>query len=564
MFKMWKLDLRSSFAYIAATAVVMIVYQGIGLILEIVLDTEIPGHGHLILLSGIAVLAIGFYPLAWALNRLFKSVLPRPQDRSVETLKDFSLSLSAVRIEENLGERVIHTLSDTLGLSGGALVRINPEGQEILFADGFSKEEQDSAIAAWHDCTHKQQRQIANTREWTFVPLCWQTELIGILVFRGEEAKKLDKLEMKILETLAPQVAVAIHNRELYEELKLANALTHNLFASLPGGVMAWNSKGNIVLINSALATLVGRRKEELLGVRITRLPGFRKLWRVLKEHGLNGPEEIHNLELVFSDQNYKPRTFNITFVPFKVGGEHLFGLVLTDITEIREMQVKLARGDRLSALGIMTAGLAHEMRNGLHGIQGFAGILEGETVGNDSFHHMAKGIREDSERLTRLLNNFLLFARKPDLQLIELDLKEIIMTSVGLVKRLPQSPGIEINTVFPPDDNKVLGDKDKLYQVFINLLLNALEAPRVSKVDIKLAFTQDSATVVIKDNGAGILEKDREKIFDPFFTTKSGGTGLGLSIVHQIIKEHHGDIDIVDTSEGARVVIKLPSGQEE
>jgi signal transduction histidine kinase len=132
------------------------------------------------------------------------------------------------------------------------------------------------------------------------------------------------------------------------------------------------------------------------------------------------------------------------------------------------------------------------------------------------------------------------------------------------LVKRLSQSPGIEINTVFPPDDNKVLGDKDKLYQVFINLLLNALEAPRVSKVDIKLAFTQDSATVVIKDNGAGILEKDREKIFDPFFTTKSGGTGLGLSIVHQIIKEHHGDIDIVDTGEGARVVIKLPSGQEE
>jgi PAS domain S-box-containing protein len=559
---MWKLDLRSSFAYIAATAVVMIVYQGIGLILEIVLDTEIPGHGHLILLSGIAVLAIGFYPLAWALNRLFKSVLPRPQDRSVETLKNFSLSLSAVKIEENLGERVIHTLSDTLGLSGGALVRIKPEGQQILFADGFSKEEQESALAAWYDC--KQQTPIANTREWTLVPLCWQTELIGILIFRGEEAKTLDKLEMKILETLAPQVAVAIRNRELYEELKLTNALTHNLFASLPGGVMAWNSKGNIVLINSALATLVGRRKEELLGLRITRLPGFRKLWRVLKEHRLNGPEEIHNLELVFSDQNYKPRTLNITFVPFKVGGEHLFGLVLTDITEMREMQVKLARGDRLSALGIMTAGLAHEIRNGLHGIQGFAGILEGETVGNDSFHHMAKGIREDSERLTRLLNNFLLFARKPDLQMIELDLKEIIMTSVGLVKRLPQAQGIEINTVFPPHDNAVLGDKDKLYQVFINLLLNALEAPRVSRVNIQLNFSRAIATVVIQDNGAGILEKDREKVFDPFFTTKSGGTGLGLSIVHQIIKEHHGDIDIVDTSAGARVVIKLPTVREE
>jgi PAS domain S-box-containing protein len=562
MFKMWKLDLRSSFAYIAATAVVMIVYQGIGLILEIVLDTEIPGHGHLILLSGIAVLAIGFYPLAWALNRLFKSVLPRPQDRSVETLKNFSLSLSAVKIEENLGERVIHTLSDTLGLSGGALVRIKPEGQQILFADGFSKEEQESALAAWYDC--KQQTRIANTREWTLVPLCWQTELIGILVFRGEEAKTLDKLEMKILETLAPQVAVAIRNRELYEELKLTNALTHNLFASLPGGVMAWNSKGNIVLINSALATLVGRRKEELLGLRITRLPGFRKLWRVLKEHRLNGPEEIHNLELVFSDQNYKPRTLNITFVPFKVGGEHLFGLVLTDITEMREMQVKLARGDRLSALGIMTAGLAHEIRNGLHGIQGFAGILEGETVGNDSFHHMAKGIREDSERLTRLLNNFLLFARKPDLQMIELDLKEIIMTSVGLVKRLPQSRGIEINMVFPPDDNIVMGDKDKLYQIFINLLLNALEAPSVSRVNIQLNFAEDITTVVIEDNGAGILEKDREKVFDPFFTTKSGGTGLGLSIVHQIIKEHHGDIDIVDTSAGARVVIKLPTVREE
>jgi PAS domain S-box-containing protein len=562
MFKMWKLDLRSSFAYIAATAVVMIVYQGIGLILEIVLDTEIPGHGHLILLSGIAVLAIGFYPLAWALNRLFKSVLPRPQDRSVETLKNFSLSLSAVKIEENLGERVIHTLSDTLGLSGGALVRIKPEGQQILFADGFSKEEQESALAAWYDC--KQQTRIANTREWTLVPLCWQTELIGILIFRGEEAKTLDKLEMKILETLAPQVAVAIRNRELYEELKLTNALTHNLFASLPGGVMAWNSKGNIVLINSALATLVGRRKEELLGLRITRLPGFRKLWRVLKEHRLNGPEEIHNLELVFSDQNYKPRTLNITFVPFKVGGEHLFGLVLTDITEMREMQVKLARGDRLSALGIMTAGLAHEIRNGLHGIQGFAGILEGETVGNDSFHHMAKGIREDSERLTRLLNNFLLFARKPDLQMIELDLKEIIMTSVGLVKRLPQSRGIEINMVFPPDDNIVMGDKDKLYQIFINLLLNALEAPSVSRVNIQLNFAEDITTVVIEDNGAGILEKDREKVFDPFFTTKSGGTGLGLSIVHQIIKEHHGDIDIVDTNAGARVVIKLPTVREE
>lgn len=219
--------------------------------------------------------------------------------------------------------------------------------------------------------------------------------------------------------------------------------------------------------------------------------------------------------------------------------------LLLRDLTEQKWLEAAISRNDRLRDLGEMAAALAHEIRNPLGGIQGFACLL------CDDLHHapkqkeMAHAIVEGTQTLNRLVSNVLNFARPLELHIARCDIVLLIQEVVALLHAASPTPAIEISL---PPSCMLYADKALLKMAFINLVTNARQASFTSPVYISLHETQKSVEILIEDKGVGIAKENLEKIFLPFFTTKPQGNGLGLPEAQKIIHAHGGTLKIEST----------------
>lgn len=233
----------------------------------------------------------------------------------------------------------------------------------------------------------------------------------------------------------------------------------------------------------------------------------------------------------------------------------------LTEQTgRVLEIEEQLRRADRLSTLGELAAGMAHELRNPLASIKGTAEILKGDYRPGDSKYEFIGIMIKEVERLNRVVEEFLRFARPLPLQPTEVDLGEEIDSVIHLVRG--QAPGIEIE-VIPFAIPMVRADREKLVQVFLNIVLNAIQAMSDGgRLVISAKEVDGFVEVSFKDTGPGIPEEDRERLFKPFFTTKIGGTGLGLAISNRIVEAHGGKIAFEsDTGKGTTFRVMLPRG---
>ena len=216
----------------------------------------------------------------------------------------------------------------------------------------------------------------------------------------------------------------------------------------------------------------------------------------------------------------------------------------------IRRSQEKMFQAERLSSLGQLAAGLAHELKNPLTSIKMiFQAILDSSSH-PEMTRQDAELILREVKKLDTILTQFLTFAKPPRLQLQPLDLSRTVGDVLSLMKTALDQNRVEVLIEIPADLPQIRGDPERMKQVLINLLLNSIQAmPQGGKVRISAQEVfenhQKEVLLRVEDSGKGIPEKDRERVFDPFFTTKEGGTGLGLSIVYGIIKEHHGRIDL-------------------
>jgi two-component system sensor histidine kinase HydH len=230
----------------------------------------------------------------------------------------------------------------------------------------------------------------------------------------------------------------------------------------------------------------------------------------------------------------------------------------------LREAQATVRRTERLAALGQLSAGLAHEIRNPLSTIKGSAEMLL-KNVGTDSAvsHELAGFISSEVDRTNALVTRFLDFARPLELHLEKTELAEVIDEAVAQVEKHTPPLDVSIYKNYSPDIPPFLLDRQLIERVLYNLLLNAAQAsPPQGSVTVKTRQADDtveSSTVEIAviDRGAGIAPKDRESIFNPFFTTKSSGVGLGLAIVSKIVDEHGGQIT-VESEPGAGSVFRV------
>lgn len=211
---------------------------------------------------------------------------------------------------------------------------------------------------------------------------------------------------------------------------------------------------------------------------------------------------------------------------------------------ELENSVEQLRRADRLSAIGRLSAALAHEIRNPLAAIEGAAEILAQPTTPEEMREEFLGIVRKECRRLNRLLSQLLDFARPRPPERRPLEVGRILENVVGLSRHSAEKNGVRPRTMVAPDLPHLVADPEQITQVLLNLVLNAVQAMPQGGELLLYAYPQNGGMAIeVRDQGEGIPPEDMDKIFDPFFTTKADGTGLGLAVAHQIVARHGGAI---------------------
>lgn len=283
--------------------------------------------------------------------------------------------------------------------------------------------------------------------------------------------------------------------------------------------------------------SMLNKSAEKLLGISLPDAIG-----KIFKHLPFSICENNSETTLTVNDKQY---TIILSLSPIVDSRGSLRGnvILIKDITRLRELEIQQERDQRLKAMGEMAAKIVHEIRNPLCSIQLFSSMLENELE-NTPHKELSRGISTGIQSLNTILTNMLLFARphKPSLKSVPLD--RVVEESIAMLVPLIKSRNIKLNISLPHCE--VSGDEELLKQVFINIILNAVQSlSNGGDLDITVKENSTSVVIHVKDNGAGINSKDLEKIFNPFFTTKDTGTGLGLTIASQIMQAHDGYIKV-------------------
>jgi two-component system sensor histidine kinase PilS (NtrC family) len=232
---------------------------------------------------------------------------------------------------------------------------------------------------------------------------------------------------------------------------------------------------------------------------------------------------------------------------PIMIDDQNTAGYVwsIDDLTELRLLERQMRQKEQMAALGAMSAGIAHEIRNPLASIKGSFDLLQSELQFNQEQNKLAEIIRRETERLNKTITEFLSYARTPNPKLESQDLSVLISETVSLMRNSPElRPNHEIDTQLAPVTRPV--DGSMMRQVFYNLASNAFKAmPDGGKLTIRLEARGAAARVHFQDTGQGMDEEQIKKLFIPFYSLFKNGTGLGLPIVYQIVNAHNGTMSV-------------------
>ncbi|MCX5874804.1 MAG: ATP-binding protein [Deltaproteobacteria bacterium] len=349
--------------------------------------------------------------------------------------------------------------------------------------------------------------------------------------------------------------------RSSQKTLMNMRAFTDLLISRLPVGIIATNAEGHIQTFNSTAAKFTGKTPEQTIGhLQTTVLPQIKQLFPLENHDG-----EIIDKEILLPPDSPTPNHLHISSVPITDGQGNTIGRVMLmyDISEIKKLEAQVRRHDRLVALGKMAAGVAHEVRNPLSSIKGFATLLGSRFPQESEEGEAARLLVNEVERLNRSITELLTYARPLPLSIAEVAIEPFIEASLKLIQSDAKELGVTVHHEITLARNQVRLDKDRLNQVLLNLYLNSLQAmEHGGELQVSVHEGNRSGTFVIdvRDTGDGIAKDILERVMDPYFTTKPEGTGLGLAMVYKIIDEHGGTIRIASKEgQGTTVSIVLP-----
>lgn len=331
--------------------------------------------------------------------------------------------------------------------------------------------------------------------------------------------------------------------QEDVEALENLQALHENIINSMSGGLITTDLKGRISFLNAAGEKLLERRSAELIGKDVHQL----FLDQLPQQNDREKKDELRYLS-----PNSKEQIFGLRISELKVPDRGVLGFIYSfaDLTEIRRLEREVRMRDRLSAVGRMAAGIAHEIRNPLSSISGSVKVLSRISALNEEQHMLVDIVTRESERLNRIIGDFLAYSRDKNLKMTPVDLAALLEDTLTLLANHPQvavdggKPRIRVLRDFKVMEAPAFADGDKMKQVFWNLCENAVRALREGgALTVSLAPDGPNWLITFADNGPGIKAQQMEKIFEPFQSGFEGGTGLGLAMVYQIVEAHGGEI---------------------
>ncbi len=344
--------------------------------------------------------------------------------------------------------------------------------------------------------------------------------------------------------------------------LTRVKAFSDNVVENLPIGLLAMDADGKVVSFNQTAELVLkltsrevlGKKAGEILPQEIAALTAQLKAEKKVIEKEIDCP---------LKDEKSIPMDVSVSLLEGDNGIFLGHIILFRDLTEIQELKREIERSQRLASLGKLAAGIAHEIRNPLSSIKGFATFFNERFKDMPEYQSTAKIMIQEVDRLNRVITQLLEFTRPLEVIKKPVSIRPLIQHSLKIIEGQAQSKNISINTKFSPEINEIHIDQDRFNQVLLNLYLNAVEAMEEGGVlSVALSREENSQKVklTVSDTGAGIKKEDLVHIFDPYFTTKQSGTGLGLAIVHKIIESHNGEVKVESRhGKGTTVTLILP-----
>jgi two-component system, NtrC family, sensor kinase len=364
--------------------------------------------------------------------------------------------------------------------------------------------------------------------------------------------------DLELLSTIAGYVAIAIENARLYQSLEQKamqierlKDFSENIVESLKIGVLTLDLDDRVESWNTHLEDLLSVTRREALGRKLGEVLPPDLVAEIASHATAEHVSGIYKFRLVA--RSGRTLTINASVAPL-VGknGARLGRLVLLDdITQRVRLEEQMLQTEKLTSLGLLAAGVAHEVNTPLAVISNYIQMLAKQIPADDPTQKTIERIVKQTFRASEIVNNLLNFSRTGAAEFVELDLNSLLDETLTLVQHPFKTARVNVIKNYMEQLPLVLGSSTRLQQVFLNLFMNARDAmPGGGMVEVRTGAQNGSVEVEVTDTGSGIPAENLHRIFDPFFTTKTSGrgTGLGLSVSYGIIKEHAGKVDVRST----------------
>jgi PAS domain S-box-containing protein len=414
-----------------------------------------------------------------------------------------------------------------------------------------------------------------------YVPCVIRGRMVAVIgLGRASDGSLLSSEDIEILQTVSGYVAVAVENSLLYqeqekraEELALLKEFNESIVESVNVGLLAVDESGKITRCNSTFEEMLGLSREETIGKFVEDVfdRAFAlNLENILGKSRWHLTEIRHAYKLHATGADGKSLILNVAVAPLRSVSHNLPGaiVVLENVTSRVKLEETLQQSEKLSSIGLLAAGVAHEVNTPLTGVSSYTQMLLGMIPETDPKHALLLKVQKQTERASNIAGNLLNFSRGGNsTEFTEIDVNKLLDDTLQLLEPQMRKSQVEIIKNYSGAKPKVLGNAGKLQQVFTNLILNARDAMLGGGTITLMTGLDEAGGVVIEvsDTGEGITPENLNKIYDPFFTTKGvgSGTGLGLAVSYGIVQEHAGSIQATSKiGEGTTFHLVFPQFQ--
>jgi two-component system, NtrC family, sensor kinase len=595
---------RRGYAYTFATLCILAAFYGIVFSFGSLVKQNFKDLGNTGLITVMLIAAFLFQPLRnWMQERLDKYFYRERYDYR-RTLIEFARELNSEMDPDEMLASVADRLMQTLSIrqigfflesDGGYRLRrlVGSNGRWTGDADAL-----DLSFLNWERPTpyiffdRTRYRLDALAQTWAptvrqtiadldltyYVPCTVRGRTIAFIgVSRTENGDFLSSDDLELLVTLSGYVGIAVENANLYQSLQRKvddyerlKEFSENIVESINVGILAADLDDRVESWNTRMEELTGVLREQAVGQRLAHV-----LPEALIDHldRVRGDMTIHHLDkipLPFTRRtDQREITVNIAVAPLISREMEQIGrlVIFDDITDRADLERRLVQADKLSSIGLLAAGVAHEVNTPLAVISTYAQMLTKQVAGDEQQSRMLDKIAKQTFRASEIVNSLLNFSRTSTTELAAVNLNKLIQETLSLIEHQLKSAEIKVQLGLENTLPPVTGNAGKLQQVFLNLFINARDAMQPGGVlAITSNYDESGVQVEVSDTGHGIAPEHLNRIYDPFFTTKSArkGTGLGLSVTYGIIQEHSGTIEVFSRpGGGTRFRLELPRAKK-